>query len=128
MFKRITITSAFLLTLTVMTTASAEAQTASRQMVTAEQIYLSGGSTVFDGFQVLRSRGVTVRTTSSIQAGQRIPPVLYLDGARLESLDILRSIGYADLDSLVYLDADDATLRYGTGHMGGAIIVRTKRG
>ncbi len=52
--------------------------------------------------------------------------VVYLDGNRLGGVDELRGIGANTISSIVYLDAPSATIRYGTGHAQGAIVITTK--
>jgi hypothetical protein len=53
--------------------------------------------------------------------------MVYVDGVRRGGLDVLQSIGIEQVGELRFLDANDATTRYGTGHVYGAIEVRTKR-
>jgi hypothetical protein len=52
--------------------------------------------------------------------------VVYLDGNRLGGVDELRGIGANTISSIAYLDAPSATIRYGTGHTQGAIVITTK--
>lgn len=53
--------------------------------------------------------------------------VLYVDGARRSSVQDLETMRISDIEQMEYMSAGDATTRYGTGHAGGAILVRTKR-
>ena len=71
--------------------------------------------------QRLRSRWVQARGAASDT------PILYVDGTRRGSADELRFIRTADIEMMEYLNAGDATTRYGTGHMGGAILVTSVR-
>jgi hypothetical protein len=52
--------------------------------------------------------------------------VVYLDGNRLGGVDELRGIAANTISSIAYLDAPSATIRYGTGHTQGAIVITTK--
>ncbi len=54
--------------------------------------------------------------------------VVYLDGFRIGGADALRTISSQDVFEVRYLDASEATVRYGTGHPAGAIEVKSKRG
>ena len=54
--------------------------------------------------------------------------MVYLDGIRVRGVDVLRHISVSDVQSISYLDALTATIRYGTNHTGGAILVVTQRG
>jgi hypothetical protein len=71
--------------------------------------------------QRLRSRWVQTRGAGGDAA------VLYVDGTRRGSADELRFIRVADIQMMEFLSAGDATTRYGTGHMGGAILVTSVR-
>lgn len=53
-------------------------------------------------------------------------PAIYLDRARLRQLDDLHTIPVEDVERIQFLMARDATTRFGTGHMWGAIIVITR--
>jgi outer membrane cobalamin receptor len=55
-------------------------------------------------------------------------PTIYLDGVRIRDSRTLGSISVTDLDSMEYLDGPTATIRYGTGHVGGAIVIKTVKG
>ncbi len=55
-------------------------------------------------------------------------PIVYLDGVRTGYLGELRLISADDVETIRRLSPSDATTRYGTGHLAGAIDVRTRRG
>ncbi len=48
---------------------------------------------------------------------------VYVDGLRYGPLESLYQISTNTIERIEYLSALDATTRYGTGHMGGAILV-----
>ena len=55
-------------------------------------------------------------------------PVVVVDGTpQAGGVDALRSMRAADVSELEYMNASDATTRYGTGYTAGAIIVSTRR-
>ena len=59
-------------------------------------------------------------------AASRQPVLLYVNGARSGIPGTsLREIPAAAVIDILYLDASDATTRFGTGHDNGAILVRT---
>jgi hypothetical protein len=75
---------------------------------------------------------------SALQAIQRLrpqwlrtrsgdAPVLYVDNARRGNSNDLGSMMISEIDHMEYMDASDATNRFGTGHFGGAILVTTIR-
>jgi hypothetical protein len=50
-------------------------------------------------------------------------PLVYVDNAYYGPLSSLRSIRPEWIGEMEYLNATDATTRYGTGHLGGVISV-----
>ena len=55
-------------------------------------------------------------------------PIVYVDGMRRGDLEELYSIAAEDVDTITLVSPADATTRWGTGHLGGAIHLRTRRG
>jgi hypothetical protein len=49
-----------------------------------------------------------------------------LDGAPYGDLNALRSLNTVSVESIEYMGASDATTRFGTGYVGGAILVYTR--
>jgi hypothetical protein len=111
------------------------------QVITAEAIERSRHATVLDLIQAerpnwLRTRGGgTLRTTEVTDArtGDRVdvmdlPPLaVYLDGARYGTLADLQGMRPAQVSRLEFLSAAQATGRFGTNHVNGAILVTTGR-
>lgn len=58
----------------------------------------------------------------------RQPPALYLDGIAMADFDAIHDITASEVLAVEYMSGPDATTRYGTGHVGGALLVWTKRG
>ena len=55
-------------------------------------------------------------------------PQVVLDGApQAGGVDVLRSMRAADATEVQYMNASDATTRFGTGYVAGAILVSTRR-
>ena len=54
------------------------------------------------------------------------PPRVVLDGVPWGEVGDLRSLPSSDVRLLEFLDASDATTRFGTGYAGGAILVSTR--
>jgi hypothetical protein len=74
----------------------------------------------------LKSRGP--RSLTSAPAGQTVEfPVVYLDGMYYGEIESLRNINVEHVAEIDYLDFNAATVRFGTGHSGGIILVVTKR-
>jgi len=55
------------------------------------------------------------------------PVQLYVDGSRRGNVRDLQSIRVNEVEQMEYMSASDATTRYGTGHAGGAVLIRSRR-
>jgi hypothetical protein len=73
----------------------------------------------------LRPSWLRPRTQGTITNPEPAFPQVYLDQTHLGDANVLESISAAQIGSIEYMDALDATTRYGTGFTGGLIIVRT---
>jgi hypothetical protein len=75
--------------------------------------------------QYLRSRGAT---SFGNAAGGRTTPYarIVVDGVPQGDLSVLRQISAMVVKEIEYLDSKDASIRWGTGYDGGAILVRTR--
>jgi len=60
-------------------------------------------------------------------SGAYASPVLYVDELKHQSLDELKNYRVADIVEIRYLTPTEATSRYGEGHEGGAIMLKTTR-
>lgn len=75
--------------------------------------------------QMLIPRGVGSDPTGVLAAS--IPIVVYMDDVRLGEPASLTNIPASRVKEIRFLNARDATTRYGTGHSSGVILVTTKR-
>lgn len=69
----------------------------------------------------LRSRGAT-----SLRDPTPVRAVVYLDGVMYGRLETLHSLNVEDIREIEFISAGDATTRFGTDHLGGAILIRTR--
>ncbi|HEU5211110.1 MAG TPA: TonB-dependent receptor plug domain-containing protein [Longimicrobiales bacterium] len=104
------------------------------QLITAEQIRLSGAST---GWDVLRRFGehlsITdhergpVRVTRRGRESIYIPeaPMLLVDGVRVSSFRVLSQLPARDIESMRILTGSEGATRYGIHAASGVIIVET---
>ena len=103
----------------------------SRSLITAADIEAQGIQHL-DGYTVverLRANWLLPQRPSSpsdVSDGP-ILPVVYVDNIRLGDVETLRSVPAGDIAEMRLLNDRDADFRYGTGHVGGAIAVTTKR-
>jgi hypothetical protein len=72
--------------------------------------------------QFLRTRGTT--TLGNAQTADVI--WVYVDGTRMGTLEVLNNIGVHEIREIRYLSPSEATNRYGTGHVQGAILITRK--
>lgn len=93
-------------------------------LITQAEITRAGVSNAYDLVQKLRPIWLTKRGEGSFF--QQSDVVIYLDGTRLGGPDSLKEINSTDIESLRFLDARQATVRFGSGHVHGAILVKTR--
>lgn len=90
-------------------------------MITAEELTDYSTVSALDAIRRLRPRW--------LQGRGNMRPQLVLDGARLTNLeDGLQSVQATSVREMRYLSASDATMRFGTNYLGGAIEVITRGG
>ncbi len=64
---------------------------------------------------------------SSGGASNSLMAVMYLDDVKRGDVDEMKSVLAADIVEIRYMGGTEASGRYGAGHEGGAILVKTKR-
>ncbi len=75
---------------------------------------------VYSVIQQLRPRWLTSRGRGTIK--------VIVDGSpRMDGFQDLRSMRVSDVQEIEYLNASNATTRFGTGYDAGAIMIRTRR-
>ncbi len=90
-------------------------------LITAEELTDFPTVSALDAIRRLRPRW--------LQGRGNMRPQLVLDGARMSNLeDGLQSVQAASVRTMRYLSASDATMRFGTNYIGGAIEVITRGG
>lgn len=98
----------------------------SRNVITAEEIREVQALTAYDAVQRLRPAFLR-RGRVNLQDDTVTYPIVYLDDLRMGPVDELRRIRAAEVVRIEYLSGSDATMRFGTGHSGGALIVTSRR-
>lgn len=91
----------------------------STNTLTAAEIAASTARSAFEAVDLLRPQWLRTR-------GGTYLPAVYLDNTKYGEIDALRNIPAANIAEMQYLSSNDATTRFGTGHVGGAILVKTK--
>lgn len=80
--------------------------------------------------QMLRNRGLAVLPTAgrtAEEASQASLPRVYIDNISYGDLGQLSNVNATQIREIRYINARDATTQWGTGHMGGVILVLTKK-
>lgn len=99
----------------------------------------TGGSPHGTSTKIVQEELANLNQLSALAAIQRLrpnwlrtrtgtPPQVHIDGNfQMGGVETLRTIPIADIQEMEYLNAADATTRFGTNYVSGAILVRTKR-
>jgi hypothetical protein len=80
--------------------------------------------------QMLRNRGLAVLPTAGRTAEEAAAaslPRVYIDTIAYGDLNQLTNVNANQIREIRYINARDATTQWGTGHMGGVILVLTKK-
>ena len=74
--------------------------------------------------QMLTGRGLASPTDVT---GESARPKVYVDNISYGDLSTLSNLNATQIREIRFLNSRDATTQWGTGHMGGVILVTTKR-
>jgi len=115
---------------TIITTAACAAGTQgsarapSRRILLGDEIQKANAATAYDAVATLRPEWLQRRGRTSVRDAAAGELVVYVDGMRQGGVTSLRNIRATDVFQMEYLDGPSATVQFGTGHGGGAILVR----
>jgi hypothetical protein len=98
----------------------------SRDLITLAEIEGVEVTNAYDLIQRLRPEMLRARGQGSFASGPT-PAVVYLDGVKHGQIGELRSMPKEVVTEIRYINGPDATTRFGTGHMGGAILITSRR-
>lgn len=90
--------------------------------VLGEELAATRQSDLFQALCICRPTFVRSRDAA------RQPPALYVDGIAMAEFDAIYAITVPEVLAVEHMSGPDATTRYGTGHVGGALLVWTRRG
>ncbi len=97
-----------------------------RTVLSRTEIRETQYTNLYDVILALRGNWVRVRSAESIQ-GRSSAVQVYLDMQRLNGLDELKSMSPLTIQTVQYLDALQASARFGMDHGAGAILVMTAK-
>ncbi len=112
--------------------ASAGSQTAApaaginRDILTQSEIQGTNVATAYDVVARLRGHWLRRRGSVSLREPNAGQVVVFVNEVRTGGAEALRSIRTEEIREIRYMNAQDATIRYGTGFGGGVIQVFTK--
>jgi hypothetical protein len=93
-------------------------------VITAEEIAARPTLSARQVIEQLRPQFLRVRGTTTLGNAQTQDVIwVYVDGTRMGTLEVLNNIGAHEMREIRYLNPSEATNRFGTGHVQGAIIV-----
>ncbi|HJQ21635.1 MAG TPA: hypothetical protein VJ867_14905 [Gemmatimonadaceae bacterium] len=93
----------------------------SSMTITGDEMVAAGVSNVYDAIQRLRPQWLT--SSRMRGAGTSDELQVYIDMNRYGALESLRQLPIGGIAEARYLNAAEATNRYGTGHSGGVILI-----
>jgi hypothetical protein len=96
----------------------------STNVIAAEEIAASSAKDAVEAINLLRPQWLTARGVSS--TGINLDLAVYLNNGRLNDVEMLRGVPASNIVEIRYLSSSEATTLFGTGNMGGAILVKTK--
>ncbi len=99
----------------------------SRNAIANEELMAVPHSSLYEAVRALRPRWLQARNSATLRDPMPQTPRVYLDGQPFGGIYDLRSLLPGDVGEVRYLSASDATTRFGTNHLAGAIIVTTRR-
>ncbi len=96
-------------------------------IITRDQLDQNASSTAYEIVQRLHPQWLIFRGETSLTNPGHSEVSVYLGSSRLGDASELRNFIGSQLESIRYLDARQATLRFGSGHVGGAIIMTQRQ-
>ena len=98
-----------------------------RNLITAEELMAVPYSSVFEAVRALRPRWMQARAGLSITNPEQQTAKVYIDGQLRGELDEMRAMQPHEVEEIRFMSASDATTRFGTNHLAGAIVITTRR-
>jgi hypothetical protein len=99
-----------------------------RTILTSEEIVQAGVSsqTAYELIYQLRPEYLRSRGRSSLRTMAPPTAVVYVNDMRFGDITSLNSISVEGIYMISYMSASDATTRFGSDHLAGAILITTK--
>jgi hypothetical protein len=94
------------------------------RLLSSEEIKMASASNLYDVIRSQRPEWLIKRGQTSINLEGDI--MVYVDNVAFGGPESLKSIDVQSVQSARFLNASEAQMRYGVGHMHGAIVVTTR--
>lgn len=94
-------------------------------LITREQITSLPDGTAFTIVQRFRSSWLRARTQGSFSNPEPTYAEVFVDNMHFGDINALGRISSTEIEEIEYINATDATTRYGTGYAGGIIRIIT---
>ncbi len=110
-------------------TGTAEKPRSSRYAISEAEIVNSGATNAYDVIQQLKPEWFLQsqrRGVKSVSIEDSSVPVVYVNDTRYGDIESLRNISSLNILEITFLQPSEATTRFGTGHVGGAFLVKLK--
>lgn len=99
----------------------------SRDLITSDELMEVPHNTVFEAVRALRPRWLQARNMASLRSQARHTPRVYVDGHFRGEINELSRLVPHEVAEIRFMSASDATTRFGTNHIAGAIVITTRR-
>lgn len=99
----------------------------SRNLITEAELMEVPHSSVYEAVRALRPRWLQARAGATFSNATQQTAMVYIDGQLRGGLEEMWSLIPGEVSELRYMSASDATTRFGTNHVGGAIVITTRR-
>lgn len=119
---------AFSLTFAACVTTNQDSSADNDPMVISQEEIQSVGevSNAYNLIQQLQPQWLQKRGRASVERPSDV--TVYVEDSRYRSPEALRQIHVVNVESIAFLRPDRATMRFGSGHDNGAILVNLKEG
>ncbi|MDO8500642.1 MAG: hypothetical protein Q7S20_02255 [Gemmatimonadaceae bacterium] len=99
-----------------------------RSVLIAEEMEAAKGVgwTAYDLISLLRPEFLRSRGAMSLSDAVPVTAKVYLDSIFFGNLQSLKTLSAGQIVRIEYINAADATTRFGTGNAGGAILIMTR--
>lgn len=95
-----------------------------RSVIGVSEIEQSSATNAYELVQQRRPHWLRLRGKASINRSGNV--IVYQDGMRFGTIESLESLSVAQIESMRFLSGSEATMRFGTDHDSGAILITTR--